>query len=95
MYRNKNNQSPMLLYYILLYVLFYTIKIIKKYQYTNCTNGANSTNFNCFNKVTIYIFGFCLSYMDSGYFSFYTNCIPNMIFSNLSFSILILYTDNK
>ena len=73
----------------------YFIKIIKKYQNTNCTNGTNGTNFNDVNKVTIYIFGFCLSYMGSGYFPFYTNCIPNMIFSTLSFSVLILFIDNK
>ena len=65
------------------------------YQYTNCTNCTNGTNFNDFNKVTIYIFVFCLSYMRSGYFSCYTNFIPNMIFSTLSFSALILFTDNK
>ena len=31
----------------------YFIKIIKKYQYTNCTNCTNGTNFNDFNKVII------------------------------------------
>ena len=70
----------------------YFIKIIKKYQYTNYTNGTNGTDFDGFNKVTIYIF---LSFVGSSYFSFYTNCIPNIIFSSLSFSILILFTDNK
>ena len=40
--------------------------------------------------VLILIFGFCLSYIDCGYFSFYTYGIPIMIFSTLSFSILIL-----
>ena len=29
------------------------IKIIKRYQYTNCANCINWTNFNDFNKVTI------------------------------------------
>ena len=31
----------------------YFIKIIKKYQNTNCINGTNGTNFNDVNKVTI------------------------------------------
>ena len=29
----------------------YFIKIIKKYQYTNCTNCTNGANINDFNKV--------------------------------------------
>ena len=41
-------------------------------------------------KWPIWIFGFCLSYVGSGYFSFYTNYIPIMTFSTLSFFILIL-----
>ena len=41
-------------------------------------------------KCPIWIFGFCLSYVGSGYFSFYTNYIPIMTFSTLSFFILIL-----
>ena len=73
----------------------YFVKFIKKYQYINCTNCTNGTNFNDFNKVTVYILGFCLSYMGSEYFSFYTNCISIMIFLTLSFSILILFIDNK
>ena len=65
------------------------IKTITKYQYINCTNCTNGTNF--YNFIVV----FCLSYMGSGYFSFYTNCILIMIFLTLSFSILILFTDNK
>ena len=33
--------------------------------------------------------------MGYSYFSFYTNCIPIMIFETLSFTILMLVTDNK
>ena len=45
-------------------------------------------------KWPIWIFGFCLSYVGSGYFSFYTNYIPIMTFSTLSFLILILLQIN-
>ena len=31
----------------------YFVKVIKKYQYTNCTKCTNGTNFNDFNKVTL------------------------------------------
>ena len=66
------------------------IKINKKYQYTNYTNGTNGTDFNDFNKVTVYMLHFTY-----WLFSFYKNCIPNMIFSTLFLSILILFTDNN
>ena len=65
----------------------YFIKIIKKYQYTNCKKCTNGTNFNDF--------VFCWSYVGFGYFSFYTKYIHIMIFSTLSFPILIFFTDYK
>ena len=47
-----------------------------------------------FNKITISHRWFLFFKCGFGYFYFYTNCIPIMILSTISFSILMHFTDN-
>ena len=70
----------------------YFIKIIK--TSTISTTGTISilTFFNDFDKITISHRWFIMYDLD--YFYFYTNCIPITIFSTISFSILMYFTDN-
>ena len=50
---------------------------------------------NDFNKIIISHLCFFFIMYGFGYFYFYTNCIPIMIFSTISFSILMHFTDNS
>ena len=92
LYRKKSNQNP----YMIKKpdVNGYFIKTIK--ISTISTTGIISILifFNDFNKITISHSWFLFIMYGFGYFHFYTNCIPIVIFSTISFSISMHFTDN-
>ena len=93
MCRKRNNHHPYMINKTQRFKNGYFIKIIKIRTISTIGTISILIFFNDFNKTTISYSWFIM--YGFGYVYFYTNCIPIMIFSTISFSILLRFTDNS
>ena len=93
MCRKRNNHHPYMINKTQRFKMVTLLKSLKLEPLVQLVQLAYWFFFNDFNKTTI-SYSWLIMY-GFGYVYFYTNCIPIMIFSTISFSILLRFTDNS